>query len=80
VSKRQSKKANIELPPAAFSNAMNDLDSDFDFREWRKSKYWRVFVAGYNEAVREANRQIQSRYNLGENAERIFGGRERWKQ
>jgi uncharacterized protein YajQ (UPF0234 family) len=72
VSKRQSKKANIELPPAAFSNAMNDLDSDFDFREWRKSKYWRVFVAGYNEAVREANRQIQSRYNLGE--------RERWKQ
>lgn len=62
-----------ELPPAAFSNAMNNINPDFDFRKWRQSNEWKVFVAGYNEAVRVANDQIKSQYNFGMTAQRLFG-------
>lgn len=62
-----------ELPNAAFSNVINAEVPRFDYRKWRKSKEWKIFVAGYNEAVRVANDRIKSQYNMGEIADRLFG-------
>lgn len=42
------KHMNTPLPPAAFSNAMNDIKPGFDFTNWHKTPEWKVFVAGYN--------------------------------
>jgi hypothetical protein len=76
-------KKETELPPAAFTNKINALRHDgtlregFDFREWRKSPEWKIFVSGYNHCVEECNAKITGRYNLGETAHRIFGGDER---
>jgi len=62
-----------DLPPPAFTNAINSTIPGFDFRKWRKSKEWKVFVAGYNEAVRVANAQIKAQHNMGEIADKLFG-------
>jgi len=67
-----------DLPPSSFSNHINDLQNDgfligFSFRGWRKSPEWKLYVAGYNAAVEKCNDQIQSKYNMGETANRLFG-------
>ena len=70
----------LELPPAGFTNKINSLrhDSllrdDFDFRYWRKSPEWKIYVAGYNDCVEKCNSKILSQYNMGETTDRIFGG------
>lgn len=43
----------ISLPPSAFSNAMSDINSDFDFRFWQISPEWKIFCLGYNFALEE---------------------------
>lgn len=68
----------MELPPVEFSNRMNELIAEgvldaFDFTTWRQSIEWRCFVGGYNAAVKKVNSEIQSQYNMGESASRIFG-------
>ncbi len=73
-------KQQTELAPAGFTNRINSLQhdgllrADFDWREWRKSPEWKIYVAGYNACAEECNSRIISRYNLGETAERLFGG------
>jgi hypothetical protein len=66
-------KPEIELPPAAFSNVMNDTTPGFNYRNWRQSREWKIFVAGYNNAVRQANAKILAQYDMGQTAERLFG-------
>jgi hypothetical protein len=69
----------LELPPAAFTNRINSLRHDgllrksFDFRKWRKSPEWRLFVAGYNASVEACGQRIKALHNLGESGLRIFG-------
>jgi len=69
-----------ELAPAAFGNRINSLRHegllrpDFNWREWRKSPEWKLFVAGYNSCVEQCNAKVKAQYNLGEAAHRIFGG------
>lgn len=46
---------NNPLPPATFSNLMNELEPGFDFRNWRESNEWKIFVAGMNEVARMHN-------------------------
>lgn len=65
---------NFDPPPSAFSNKINDLSPDFDFSNWRESGEWKMFVAGYNEAVRVANDKIRAQYNMGETVEKLFKG------
>lgn len=54
----------VLLPPTAFSNAMNNLWPDFDFRCWPDSREWRLFNAGRAAAAEhlaaEANELRQS--------------------
>lgn len=66
-------KMKTELPSPAFSNAMNKINASFDFRQWRKSPEWKIFVAGYNEAVRVANDNLKAQYDMWQTAERLFG-------
>lgn len=62
-----------KLPPAAFTNALNEVDAPFDLATYRKSNEWRIFVAGYNAAVNECNASIKAKYNFGQIAEKVFG-------
>jgi hypothetical protein len=41
----------FELPPPSFSNAMNDIYKDWDCRNWKGSKEWRLFNAGKEAAA-----------------------------
>lgn len=61
-----------DLPPSEFSNAMNNIKPDFDFRNWRQSPEWRIFIAGYNGAVRDASNVVLGNLNMGQTPERIF--------
>lgn len=63
-----------ELPPARFVHAMHEVNPDFNFSAWRKTPEWKIFVRGYNAAVEAANSAITSKYDMGENAARLFGG------
>lgn len=60
------------LPPIAFTNALNNIKAPFDINTYRTSPEWKMFVAGYNAAVRDANDSIKAKYNLGHIAERVF--------
>lgn len=41
----------VDLPPTAFSNAMNNLFPDgYSFENWRQSNYWKIYLAGYQQA------------------------------
>lgn len=62
----------LDLPPTAFSNAVADIDAAFSHRQWRKSKEWRLFVAGYNAAVTACSDKIKAQYNLGQTVARVF--------
>lgn len=62
-----------DLPPSEFSNAMNKIKPDFDFRNWRQSPEWRICVAGYNSAVRGAADSVAAHLNMGQRPERLFG-------
>lgn len=61
-----------QLPPTAFTNALNDTEAKFDLETYRTSPEWKIFIAGYNAAVRDAIDSIKAKYNLGHIAERIF--------
>ena len=39
------------LPPAAFSNAINNSFDGYDFRNWERSPEWRIFEAGMKTAA-----------------------------
>ncbi len=64
-------KAEIELPPPDFYNAIVDVNPDFDFTNWRKSLEWRSFVAGYNSAVDKANRSTMDKWKIESVANRV---------
>lgn len=49
----------IELPPRVFSNLMNDIDPDFDYRFWKLSNEWRIFKAGKLHGLADAIDKIQ---------------------
>ena len=38
----------IDLPPPEFSNKVNELDLNFDWRKWRSTPEWKIFIAGAN--------------------------------
>lgn len=46
-------KKQLKLPPASFSNLMNDVSPCFDFTNWQDSTAWKIFRAGYNFGVSE---------------------------
>jgi len=52
----------MELPPTGFSNAINALDIKLDFRSWKQSKEWQIFVAGYKEAATVIATNAQSEH------------------
>jgi len=55
---------------------MNDIYPELTHEEWRKLREWKMFVAGYNAAVKAANASIAAKYNMGQIAEKLFGGAE----
>ena len=42
-----------KLPPAEFSNLMNDLYDNPDFTNWQKSTFWKIFKAGYKYGIED---------------------------
>lgn len=69
----------FELPPATFTNIINELryqnrlTEDFDYRRWRQSAEWKIYVTGYNACVEQTTAKIQLEKNLGEPDWKIFG-------
>jgi hypothetical protein len=55
------------MPPTAFSNMMAGLyPNGWDFRNWRNTKEWRLFMCGYQQAMldvkHEATRAADAAY------------------
>lgn len=63
----------IELPPAEFTNALNEIYPEITHEDWRKLREWKMFIAGYNAAVASANASISAKYNMGQIVDRLFG-------
>lgn len=55
----------FEMPDAAFSNIVNNVEPTFDFRGWRRSKEWKIFVAGYNHAMKKIASEATAKINMG---------------
>jgi len=51
--KKKKKLKAFELPPPAFSNAINVFDPKFNYENWQESIEWAVYSAGYVEGVRD---------------------------
>lgn len=66
-------KFEIEIPPAYFSNVINRLNLPIDWRNWRKSPYWEIFVAGNNYGVNKVEVYAKSKINMGQEPEKLFG-------
>lgn len=63
----------VELPPAAFSNAMNNIKPGFDFTNWRKSREWKIFVAGHNNGIQEAVGEVVLLRDMGTPKHKLYG-------
>lgn len=49
------------LPSPAFSNAMNDINPNFDFRHWWKSPEWKLYLIGYRQGCEAVRDSIEER-------------------
>lgn len=63
----------MDMPPSKFVNTMNDINPKFDFRNWRRSKEWKIFMAGYNDAVTTACGEIALLRDLGTTPHKLYG-------
>lgn len=50
-SKKQPAQPLFDMPPVAFSNAMNELMPGFNFQNWRTSSFWAIYLTGYHAAL-----------------------------
>lgn len=69
----------LDLPPAAFINVINRQRADrvlredfFEYHDWRRSPEWRVFMAGYNDAIETCVTSIYGRKNMGMCDSRLY--------
>ena len=73
----------FELAPQAFTNLINDLKwkkklTKFDWRNWRESIEWKVYVTGYNACIEKSVAKIQSLKNMEEPITKLFGTTEQY--
>lgn len=55
MSGKKKQPEQVKLPPVGFSNAMNFIYDDWDFRGWETSKEWRLWNAGREDAYRDVS-------------------------
>ena len=68
----------IELPPSQFSNVTNETESVIDWKNWRESPEWKIFIAGWNAKCEDQSRQALNSKNMGESEYKVFG--DIWEQ
>lgn len=49
----------IKFPKASFTNIINHLYPDFNFQNWEKSKEYKIFLAGRNDAIKEIRAELE---------------------
>lgn len=62
-----------DLPPSAFSNAVNSAHPKFNFQNWRQSPEWKIWVAGRNDGMNHIIREAHSQTNYGRTHDMLFG-------
>jgi hypothetical protein len=63
----------MELPPSAFSNAMNAINPAFNYQNWRCSPEWKIFMAGHTFALEAGIMELSGLRNLGFEREGVPG-------
>lgn len=62
----------MELPPSAFSNAMNDINPAFNYQNWRCSPEWKIFMAGHLFALETGIMELSGLRNLGLHPDKLY--------
>jgi len=68
----------MTTPPQAFVNHINDLlhegvIAEYDFNNYRQSVEWRLWVNGYNAALKQVKQEVNALHNLGQSTSRLYG-------
>ena len=61
----------VKMPPRDFSNAMNFIYKDYDFRGWETSKEWALWNSGRGSMARELQYEAQHKADDAQNEARV---------